>query len=289
MTSKSFPVGKRRAEATKWYTTEISKVREDVDTALETVEDFLLGSNRGSVDYATAAALSACTAAGTKTGKTLTADANGALTVDGVAVADADVILVKNQVDTKDNGIYTVTDKGDGSSPFILTRHTSYDANADFPQMQTFFVQGGAANAGKTYYVDPNYIDLDVVALTFTEIQKVGIGETKFFNFDLAIGAAAAHTFPLPTGTWRIYDAFVQNLTAGETSDTAQIKKGANNVSAALDISGAKGAIVRAASLDPDYTDFVGGTDALGLTTVDNDAGDDVCALRLCVLARRIA
>jgi hypothetical protein len=57
------------------------------------------------------------------TGATLTANANGAIgSIDGVAVAVADRILVKDQSSGVENGIYVVTQLGDGSNPWILTR-----------------------------------------------------------------------------------------------------------------------------------------------------------------------
>jgi hypothetical protein len=62
------------------------------------------------------------------TGATLTADANGALpSQDGVALALNDRLLVKNQSNTIENGIYVVTQLGDAGSTWILTR--SLDAS----------------------------------------------------------------------------------------------------------------------------------------------------------------
>jgi len=90
------------------------------------------------VTLATAIALPANTynngAAGV--GATLTANANGALTVDGIAVGGGNRILVKNEAAAANNGIYTVTQVGSGATPWVLTRAT--DANA-----------AAAGNAGK--------------------------------------------------------------------------------------------------------------------------------------------
>ena len=47
---------------------------------------------------------------------TLTASSNGALSIDGSAASTNDRILVKNQTDSKQNGIYVVTATGDGSN-----------------------------------------------------------------------------------------------------------------------------------------------------------------------------
>ena len=62
-------------------------------------------------------------------GATLTAVANGALSVDGVAVAATQRILVKNQVTSANNGVYTVTQAGTSLLPYILTRATDYDTS----------------------------------------------------------------------------------------------------------------------------------------------------------------
>ena len=62
-------------------------------------------------------------------GATLTAVANGALSVDGVAVAATQRILVKNQVTGANNGVYTVTQAGTSLLPYILTRATDYDTS----------------------------------------------------------------------------------------------------------------------------------------------------------------
>jgi hypothetical protein len=52
-------------------------------------------------------------------GATLTAGANAALTVDGVAVSLNDRVLVKNQASAFQNGIYAVTATGSASAPWV--------------------------------------------------------------------------------------------------------------------------------------------------------------------------
>src|ERR1017187_2021095 len=61
-------------------------------------------TNKTAVQEATAAALPA----NAYLAGVLTASANGVLTVDGIAVALADRILVKNEAAAANNGIYTV-------------------------------------------------------------------------------------------------------------------------------------------------------------------------------------
>lgn len=83
--------------------------------------------------YATAAALPANTynngTAGV--GATLTANANGALSVDGAAVQVGDPILVLAETAQANNGIYTVTATGGAGAPYVLTRRTDFDSPSE--------------------------------------------------------------------------------------------------------------------------------------------------------------
>lgn len=98
---------------------------------------------------ATVAALPACTAAGSGVGKTLTANAVGVLTVDGVALVLNDLILVKDQANPIDNGFYKVTTEGTAGVAFVLTRSTSMDATgAETTPGVTIAVTAGTVNTG---------------------------------------------------------------------------------------------------------------------------------------------
>lgn len=92
------------------------------------------GSWKRPVKLATAEALPAYTYNnGTSgVGATLTANANGALAVDGLAVSTNDRILVKNEGSSgisPYNGIYTVTAAGNAGAPWVLTRATDFDTS----------------------------------------------------------------------------------------------------------------------------------------------------------------
>lgn len=126
-------------------------------------------SVHAAVRLTTAAALPANTQAGTGVGATLTADANGALTVDGVLVAVNDRILVKDEATGEDNGIYIVTDTGDGSNPYILTRATDIDTDPETTSGSYTFTLEGTANAGFGYALttlDPIVVDTTVQTWT---------------------------------------------------------------------------------------------------------------------------
>jgi hypothetical protein len=64
----------------------------------------------------------------TGVGATLTnAGTQAAFSIDNVTLAQYDRILVKNQTDSTQNGIYTLTTVGSGSSNWVLTRASDYD------------------------------------------------------------------------------------------------------------------------------------------------------------------
>ena len=61
-------------------------------------------------------------------GATLTnSGTQGTLTIDGVTTNLNDRILVKDQTTRTQNGIYVVTNVGDGSTAWVLTRATPED------------------------------------------------------------------------------------------------------------------------------------------------------------------
>ena len=84
-------------------------------------------------------------------GATLTASSNGALSLDGSTPSVADRILVKNQTDASQNGIYTVTTVGAGGTPFVLTRATPEDQPSELSGGAFVFVEEGTLNANNGY------------------------------------------------------------------------------------------------------------------------------------------
>lgn len=158
-----------------------------------------------SVRLATTAALPANTAAGSGVGKTLTADANGALSVDGVAVAAGNRILVKDESPGSDNGIYVVTDAGSAGTPYVLTRATDADQNAEVTDGMAVFVGEGTSNLDTGWVLITNDpITVDTTALVFTQFTGTGsiiagagllkTGSTIDVELDTAADAQSAGT-----------------------------------------------------------------------------------------------
>lgn len=144
------------------------------------VDAFVQGLDfKPSVRYATTTALPAVTYDnGTGgIGATLTADANGALSIDGASPTVGQEVLIKNQSAALQNGIYVVTDAGSGGSPFILTRRTDADETTEVSGGMFVFVTSGTANADTGWVLsspdDAATIGTD--ALSFVQFSSAGV------------------------------------------------------------------------------------------------------------------
>lgn len=145
------------------------------------VDDRIAGLDpKASSKYATTTALDAYTPAGSGVGKTLTADANGALSIDGNSPAVDDRILVKDENSGGahvDHGIYTVTATGDAGNPWVLTRATDFDGSpaGEVTHGGYTFVMEGTANEDTGWIMitsDP--ITVDTTAMDWQQYQGTG-------------------------------------------------------------------------------------------------------------------
>jgi hypothetical protein len=126
------------------------------------------------VQCATTGALPSCTYSGTPN-FTLTATANGVLTIDGYSPVLNDRVLVKNQATQSNNGIYVLTTVGTGSVPFVLTRATDYDTSAMISTAAFVFVQNGTANGEQGWVATQGTgATLDTTSITFTQFTGTG-------------------------------------------------------------------------------------------------------------------
>lgn len=116
--------------------------------------------------------------AGVGVGATLTnAGTLAAFTPDGIVSIVGDRVLVYNQTNQFENGIYTVTVVGDGSTAWVLTRATDADTYAlkspnGLGEGDAFFVTSGLTGAGETYVVNTvGTIVFGTTAITFAQIS----------------------------------------------------------------------------------------------------------------------
>lgn len=143
---------------------------------VQQLNDAIVGlDKKESARVATTADLPANTPAGSGVGKTLTADAVGILTIDGVATVLGDRILVKDYgggASSVHNGIYEVTTEGTAGVAFVLTRSTDADGSpsSEVTANMYLFIEEGTANDNKGFTLVTNDpITVDTTALQFTQ------------------------------------------------------------------------------------------------------------------------
>lgn len=101
-------------------------------------------------------------------GATLTAGGNGAFSTDGVSPSLNDRILVSQQSTGFQNGIYTLTQVGDGSNPAILTRATDYDEPDEIDVGDAFIIQSGTAYSGTMWFQTATVATIGVDSIVFS-------------------------------------------------------------------------------------------------------------------------
>ena len=219
---------------------------------------------------------------------TITAGSNGALSVDGVTPSANDRILLKDQTDATENGIYKVTTVGDGSTAYVLTRTPDADAASEITGGAFTFVEQGTANADNGYVFThngtPTLGTTDITVEQFSGAGQISAGAalTKTGNqLDVAVDDSTLEissdalqiktTYPgqtsittlgtIATGTW---NATAIGATKGGTGLTSYstgdiIRASGANTLAALSL-GASGKILQSNGSNVVYGDIDGGT-----------------------------
>jgi len=177
------------------------------------VDDVAQGLNIHAASYAaTTANLNATYSNGTSgVGATLTnAGTQAAFSVDGVSPSLNARILVKNQTTTSQNGIYTLTTVGSGSTNWVLTRATDFDSAVEIAGGDFTFVDAGStlANTGwvcvdevTTVGTDPIVFQQFSGAGTYTASNGVQLVGSDFSGVVVASGglSVGASGFQLDT------------------------------------------------------------------------------------------
>ncbi len=185
---------------------------------------------KDSAKLATTAALAASTYANGSSGvgATLTANANGALSIDSVAVSTSDRVLIKDQADAAQNGIYTVTNTGGAGAAFVLTRATDADTGAELPGGTFIFVTQGTNNADNgftfTHNGTPTMGTTDLTVAQFSGAGQIdaGAGLTKSGN-TLAVQVDDS-SIEINSDTLRVKASGITNaMLAGSIDLTAKV------------------------------------------------------------------
>jgi hypothetical protein len=155
-------------------------------------------------------------------GATLTnAGANAAISIDSISLSSTNRVLVQGQTNQLENGVYTVTTVGNGSTAWVLTRATDADqyAPTDVSKLgygDYFFVSEGTNYAGSSY----------VLTSPVGEIV-FGITNIGFSQFSAAGSYTAGNGISI-TGT--VISANVDNDTTAIVGGNIVVKTSANLV-----------------------------------------------------------
>lgn len=102
-------------------------------------------------------------------------------TPDGIAASIGDRILIYNQTNAYENGVYTVTVAGSGSTSWVLTRATDADTYAlkdpnGLGAGDAFFITSGNTGAGETYVCNTTgTITFGTTAINFVQVSATQI------------------------------------------------------------------------------------------------------------------
>jgi hypothetical protein len=109
------------------------------------------------------------------------AGTQAALVIDGITMVVADRVLIYEQTDQTENGVYVVTNIGSGATNWILTRSDDTDTFGltspnTLGEGSTFFVQEGTTGAGETYTCNTvGTITFGTTNITFAQVSSAQI------------------------------------------------------------------------------------------------------------------
>jgi hypothetical protein len=194
-------------------------------------------------------------------GATLTADTNRAWTAldSHTSFTLGDRILVKNQTDGKQNGIYTITDFGSVSSPWVLTRATDADNSpaGEIAYGDFCFVQNGG-QAGFGFIVNT------------TGTITIGTTSISYIQFNAGQVVVAGNGLSEATaGTLTIDTTITADLSTAQTFTNKTLTSPNVNEAVALTSTSTELNILDGATLSTTELNYVDGVTSAIQTQID--------------------
>ena len=211
------------------------------------------------VNYASTAALPAYTynngASGV--GATITANANGALSLGGGSPTATQRVLVKDEAggNAAYNGVYVVTQAGSAGTPFILTRATDYDTSGtgtnEIDQGDYVLVISGTLASTAWVQQTPLPITVGTTALTFLQFNApitysagTGLNLSPATTFNISNTGVTAATY----GSASAVPVFAVNA-QGQITSVTDTNIAINGSAVSGNISGSAGSVANALTL----------------------------------------
>ena len=170
-----------------------------------------------------ASSLTQATRVNSGVGATLVnAAANAVLVIDGITMTGSERVLVYTQANGYENGVYTVTDAGNASAAWTLTRSTDTDiygpkSTDELDAGDYFFVQAGDTGAGESYVVTA---PIGPIILGYSNVVFTQFSASSTYSANTSAGLVLNGT---------IFSAKVDNdTTAFSGSGNIIVKAGAN-------------------------------------------------------------
>lgn len=141
-------------------------------------------------------------------------------TLDGVTLATGDRVLVKNQTDAEDNGIYVVQATG------AAVRATDFDSSGEVTPNAFTFIEEGTANADSGWVLTTDApITLGTTELTFVQFSGAGTGTTAS-----NVGVGGVGVYKQKTGN----NLELRNIAEGDGTVTVTLDGGSNEIDLAV-------------------------------------------------------
>jgi len=186
----------------------------DNDVVNKTYVDNLTTASSAGLDFKESATLATTgNISATYNAGVLTGTANGALTIDGKSVSAgvseslSTRILVKDQTDASQNGLYFCSQTGDAGNPFTLTRATDADGDEDLNTGAFVFIEDGTQNQNKSFVLQANADGTnpelgtdDLVFIQFSGAGQITAGSALTKNGDTLDVDISGAELPAYTG-----------------------------------------------------------------------------------------